>query len=370
MAGIDRPDRRKEEYLCTSCNMDLVRDIYNKLKSRDDVVFCPNCQRILFIPEHFTAEHAIGGPVPAAKPDREAGPHDDAKAKAAKSAPPPLRRGRRSAAERGRERRLIEARATGELGRALSMAQGESVSRAVKADTTPVDCEVHVDGKLAGIYKGIDVDNLERAIKYFLGELKLSFTTLQVKAITDDAPGRRAATDTSGARGGTSAAPRTSRAPSRRRRAIGGCRRRTATPRPRSARVESRDPAAASEPSQLMIIVTACATEMADPGRTARGPRLSVTAGTRIRWHRACTPRGGRSRAAPARRRTPRGCGVRSARCVRHTARRFCRRARAIGEPPAQLGPSRLPCIASGHRLARVVTCPPTGRRTSPPASA
>src|SRR3954447_11493347 len=71
MAGIDRPDRRKEEYLCTACNMDLVRDIYNKLKNRNEVVFCPNCQRILFIPEHFTAEHAIGGPSRSAAPKKK-----------------------------------------------------------------------------------------------------------------------------------------------------------------------------------------------------------------------------------------------------------------------------------------------------------
>ena len=203
MAGIDRPDRRKEEYLCTSCNMDLVRDIYNKLKSRDDVVFCPNCQRILFIPEHFTAEHAIGGPVRAAKPTVKRVRTTTAKAKASKAAAvaagDPV-----AAAEKDENVVLIEARASGELGRALSMAQGESVSRAVKSDTTPVECEVYVDGKLAGIYKGIDVDNLERAIKYFMGDLKLSFTTLQVKPVTEEVP----ATDVAaaGATASTSAA--------------------------------------------------------------------------------------------------------------------------------------------------------------------
>lgn len=194
MAGIDRPDRRKEEYLCTSCNMDLVRDIYNKLKSRDDVVFCPNCQRILFIPEHFTAEQAIGGPTRTAKPTVKRVRTTTAKAKAATKKS--VAAGADAAATSGtagvdaadENVVLIEARATGELGRALSMAQGESVSRAVKSDTNPVDSEVFVDGKLAGIYKGIDVQNLERAIKYFLGELKLTYTTLQVKQITDDVP--------------------------------------------------------------------------------------------------------------------------------------------------------------------------------------
>jgi hypothetical protein len=175
--------------------MDLVRDIYNKLKSRDDVVFCPNCQRILFIPEHFTAEHAIGGPNRSSKPTVKRVRTTTAKAKAAKS-PAAMAAGDQAGAAADKEDDnvvLIEARATGELGRALSMAQGESVSRAVKADTTPVECEVHVDGKLAGIYKGIDVQNLERAIKYFLGELKISFTTLQVKPVADEAPATRSA---------------------------------------------------------------------------------------------------------------------------------------------------------------------------------
>lgn len=186
MAGIDRPDRRKEEYLCTACNMDLVRDIYNKLNSRDEVVFCPNCQRMLFIPEHFTAEHAIGGPTrtpakkkatvvrtnktPAAKKAELAA----AKAEAAAGQPA-------GALQSEEDVVVIEARASGVLGRALASAQGESVSRAVKSDTNPVECEVHVDGKLAGIYKGISVENLERAIKYFLGEAKLEYATLEVK---------------------------------------------------------------------------------------------------------------------------------------------------------------------------------------------
>jgi predicted nucleic acid-binding Zn-ribbon protein len=197
MAGIDRPDRRKEEYLCTACNMELVRDIYNKLNSRDDVVFCPNCQRMLFIPDHFTAEHAIGGPTktstakkakvtvvrqrtPAAKkPPKAAATASTGSAAVDASA---AASGTVGEAEVEKDVVVIEARATGALGKALAAAQGESVSRAMKSDTNPVECEVYVDQELAGIYKGISVENLERAIKYFLGEHKLSYTTLQVKA--------------------------------------------------------------------------------------------------------------------------------------------------------------------------------------------
>jgi predicted nucleic acid-binding Zn-ribbon protein len=201
MAGIDRPDRRKEEYLCTACNMELVRDIYNKLNSRDDVVFCPNCQRMLFIPDHFTAEHAIGGPTKTAAPKKAKVTIVRQRTPAAKKAPKSAAAAAAttgsaavdaSAAASGtvggadapadKDVVVIEARATGALGRALAMAQGESVSRAMKSDTNPVECEVYVDQELAGIYKGISVENLERAIKYFMGELKLTYTTLQVKA--------------------------------------------------------------------------------------------------------------------------------------------------------------------------------------------
>jgi predicted nucleic acid-binding Zn-ribbon protein len=62
MAAIAKPDRRREEYVCTSCNMDLAADVYNKLHSRDEPVFCPSCRRILFIPEDLPVETAVNKP--------------------------------------------------------------------------------------------------------------------------------------------------------------------------------------------------------------------------------------------------------------------------------------------------------------------
>ncbi|MGD1276523.1 MAG: C4-type zinc ribbon domain-containing protein [Tepidisphaeraceae bacterium] len=59
MAAIAKPDRRREEYVCTACNMDLVTDIYNKLHSRDELVFCPSCRRILYIPDDLPVELAV-----------------------------------------------------------------------------------------------------------------------------------------------------------------------------------------------------------------------------------------------------------------------------------------------------------------------
>lgn len=60
LSAVCKPDRRREEYLCTECNMELVRDIYNKLHTRDEIIFCPSCARILYIPEDFTPAMAIG----------------------------------------------------------------------------------------------------------------------------------------------------------------------------------------------------------------------------------------------------------------------------------------------------------------------
>jgi predicted nucleic acid-binding Zn-ribbon protein len=59
MSALAKPDRRREEYACTACNMDLVTDIYNKLHSRDEMVFCPSCRRILYIPADLPIEMAV-----------------------------------------------------------------------------------------------------------------------------------------------------------------------------------------------------------------------------------------------------------------------------------------------------------------------
>lgn len=59
MSALAKPDRRREEYVCTACNMDLVTDVYNKLHGRDEMVFCPSCHRILYIPDDLPVELAV-----------------------------------------------------------------------------------------------------------------------------------------------------------------------------------------------------------------------------------------------------------------------------------------------------------------------
>jgi predicted nucleic acid-binding Zn-ribbon protein len=62
MAAISKPNPRAEEYSCTACNLDLVRDVYNRLHSRDEIVFCPSCRRLLYIPEDLTPDLAVHKP--------------------------------------------------------------------------------------------------------------------------------------------------------------------------------------------------------------------------------------------------------------------------------------------------------------------
>ncbi len=59
LSALSKPDRRREEYLCSACNMDLVADVYNRLHTRDDLICCISCGRILYIPEDLPPEVAI-----------------------------------------------------------------------------------------------------------------------------------------------------------------------------------------------------------------------------------------------------------------------------------------------------------------------
>ncbi len=62
MSALGKPDERAEEYNCSACHLSLVVDVYNRLHTRDELVFCPSCQRILFIPEELSPERAVHKP--------------------------------------------------------------------------------------------------------------------------------------------------------------------------------------------------------------------------------------------------------------------------------------------------------------------
>ncbi len=62
MEGIDKPHPKREEYIATVCNIDLTVDVYNRLHTRDELVFCSSCGRILYIPEDLTPQKAVHKP--------------------------------------------------------------------------------------------------------------------------------------------------------------------------------------------------------------------------------------------------------------------------------------------------------------------
>jgi predicted nucleic acid-binding Zn-ribbon protein len=59
MSPLEKPDRRHEEYVCGACQMALVVDVYNRLHSRDEMLTCPSCGRMLYIPEDLPPEVAV-----------------------------------------------------------------------------------------------------------------------------------------------------------------------------------------------------------------------------------------------------------------------------------------------------------------------
>ena len=159
LAPLEKPDRRREEYACGSCNMDLVTDVYNKLHSRDELVFCPSCGRMLYIPEDLPPEQAIHSR--GKERDREP----------SGTSPGKSRGGRSKNVEKLDP---AERRAKGKVGDLLASAQGESVKTAVDAGIPPVECDVFIDGKFMGVYKGRTREHLERVIQVHMEEAQVT----------------------------------------------------------------------------------------------------------------------------------------------------------------------------------------------------
>lgn len=49
LAEVERINPRRDEFICTGCHMSLRVEVVNMLKSRDDIVTCKSCGRILFM---------------------------------------------------------------------------------------------------------------------------------------------------------------------------------------------------------------------------------------------------------------------------------------------------------------------------------
>jgi hypothetical protein len=157
LSALSKPHTRREEYLCSACMMDLVADVYNRLHSRDDLIACTSCGRLLYIPEDLPPEVAVNsrGKTQSPKEGSYGAAAPSAKTKRAKAVD------KLDPAER---------RAKGKLGQLLSGAQGESVKITLDAAEKPVECEVIVDGKSQGTYKGKSGEHLQRIIELRMEE--------------------------------------------------------------------------------------------------------------------------------------------------------------------------------------------------------
>lgn len=162
LSALSKPDRRREEYLCSACMMDLVADVYNRLHTRDDLICCTSCGRMLYIPEDLPPEVAINS----------RGKTESPKEGSYGAAAPKSKRARTIEKLDPSERR-----AKGKLGKLLSGAQGESVKIAVDGGEKPVECEVIVDGKPQGIYKGKTAEHLQRIIALRMEEAEMTGVT-------------------------------------------------------------------------------------------------------------------------------------------------------------------------------------------------
>ena len=135
LSAIAKPDRRREEYMCTACHMELVTDVYNKLHSRDDLVFCPNCRRILYIPDDLPPEVAI----------KKAAPKKISQMGGKKTEPDTI---------------------DDVIGRVMTKAAGESTRNAVAAGNDPFEFDVFVDGKPIGTFKVTEAAENFRAARH------------------------------------------------------------------------------------------------------------------------------------------------------------------------------------------------------------
>jgi predicted nucleic acid-binding Zn-ribbon protein len=85
MSALEKPDRRNEEYVCGACQMALVVDVYNRLHSRDDLVSCSSCGRMLYIPADLPPDVAVHKIKPEKEPKEPKAPRAPKEKKISKS---------------------------------------------------------------------------------------------------------------------------------------------------------------------------------------------------------------------------------------------------------------------------------------------
>lgn len=131
MAAVGHIEGRTEGYFCTVCNMELVVDVYNRLMTRDEVLTCPGCGRMLYVPEDLTPEMAV-------RQKKKTAPRKTARKSAKKTAT-------KSAATGGGLSTAMK--------RVISTAAAESMRQAELDEQPPVEVDVLVGPASAGVHR-------------------------------------------------------------------------------------------------------------------------------------------------------------------------------------------------------------------------
>lgn len=165
LAKIGHIEGKEERYYCTACNMELVVDVYNRLRTRDDVVTCPGCGRILYIPEDLTPEMAIKQKKKTAK--------RATRAKGAKKTTKKVAK---------KDKKGIPA----DFKRVVTTAAAESLRQAELDAAPAVECEVRVQGvdDAVGPFRVKDRAGFARLIagKVQAEDIDLSYTVVDLSA--------------------------------------------------------------------------------------------------------------------------------------------------------------------------------------------
>lgn len=62
MAVLEKPDPKREEYVCGGCHMSVPPDVKNLLHVRDELQHCGNCGRILYLDQDAVTKRRLRSP--------------------------------------------------------------------------------------------------------------------------------------------------------------------------------------------------------------------------------------------------------------------------------------------------------------------
>ena len=126
--------------------MELVVDVYNRLMTRDEVLSCPGCRRLLYVPEDLTPDKAVRQKKPVKTPRK--------RAVAGESKP----------RKRSAKPQRTESEQAADVHRIVTTAAAEALRQAELAGAVAVDAEVYVSGQHAGVFRVADVETMRRLV--------------------------------------------------------------------------------------------------------------------------------------------------------------------------------------------------------------